>query len=171
MILSYEGYTPNIDESCYVADNATIVGKVTLKKNANIWYGTVVRADDNEVIIGENTNIQDNCTIHIAKDFQTIIGDYVTVGHNAIVHACTVGNYVLVGMGAIILNGAQIGDHVIVAAGSVIPPGKKIPSNTLVMGSPAKVVRELTQKDYEKLKDSALHYVNLAKKHKHNMEK
>ncbi|WZL71535.1 gamma carbonic anhydrase family protein [Clostridiaceae bacterium 35-E11] len=166
MIIAYQGHKPEIDESCYVSDNATIIGYVKIKKNANIWYGTVIRGDDNHIIIGENTNIQDNCTVHIASDFPTIIGDDVTVGHGAIVHACTIGNRVLVGMGAIILNGAVIGNDVIIGAGSLIPPGKEIPSNSLVMGSPAKVVRELTEKDREKLKDSALHYVALANKHK-----
>lgn len=166
MIIAYQGYKPEIDESCYISDNATIIGRVALKKNANIWYGTVIRGDENYIVIGENTNIQDNCTVHIAKDFPTIIGDDVTVGHGAIVHACTVGNRVLVGMGAIILNGAVVGDDVIIGAGSLIPPGKRIPSNSLVMGSPAKVVRELTEEDRKKLKDSALHYVTLANKHK-----
>lgn len=166
MIIEYEGNKPEIHESCFVADNATIIGRVKMKKNANIWYGTVIRGDDNQITIGENTNIQDNCTVHIAKDQGTVIGNNVTVGHNAIVHACTVGDYVLVGMGAIILNGAEVGDHVIIAAGSIIPPGKRIPSNTLVMGSPAKVVRELTDADREKLKNSAINYVTLANKHK-----
>lgn len=166
MIIAYQGYKPEIDESCYISDNATIIGRVALKKNANIWYGTVIRGDENYIVIGENTNIQDNCTVHIAKDFPTIIGDDVTVGHGAIVHACTVGNRVLVGMGAIILNGAVVGDDVIIGAGSLIPPGKRIPSNSLVMGSPAKVVRELTEEDRKKLKDSALHYVTLANEHK-----
>ncbi|QEK12070.1 gamma carbonic anhydrase family protein [Crassaminicella thermophila] len=168
MIIEYQGKIPEIDNSCYVSNNATIIGQVRIKKNANIWYGAVIRGDENHVIIGECTNIQDNCTIHIAKDYPTIIGDYVTVGHGAIVHACTVGNYVLVGMGAILLNGAEIGDNVIIAAGSIVPPGKKIPSNVLVMGSPAKVVRELTEEDRIKLKDSAIHYVELANEHKNS---
>ncbi|TCO79846.1 gamma carbonic anhydrase family protein [Marinisporobacter balticus] len=166
MIIAYEEIMPEIHPSCYVAENATIIGKVKLKENVNVWYGTVIRGDDNYITIGENTNIQDNCTVHIAKDFPTIIGDNVTIGHNAIVHACKVGNNVLVGMGAIILNGAEIGENVIIAAGSIVPPGKKIPSNTLVMGSPAKVVRELTEEDRKKLKKSAINYVALANKHR-----
>lgn len=166
MIVEYMGHKPKIHESCYVADNASIIGRVELKKNANIWYGTVIRGDDNYIIVGENTNIQDNSTVHIDGNYPTIIGDNVTIGHNAIIHACTVGNYVLVGMGSIILNGSEIGDNVIIAAGSVVPPGKRIPSNTMIMGTPAKVVKELSEEEIENHKKRALDYVELANKHK-----
>ncbi|NLJ66269.1 MAG: gamma carbonic anhydrase family protein, partial [Clostridiales bacterium] len=152
--------------SCFVAENATLIGQVTLRKNVNIWYGAVLRGDDHYISIGENTNIQDNCVIHIDHDFPTIIGDDVTVGHGAIVHACKVGNNVLIGMGAIVLNGAEIGDNVIIAAGSLVPPGKKIPSNTLVMGSPAKVTRELTEQNISDIRDSAMYYAELANKYR-----
>jgi carbonic anhydrase/acetyltransferase-like protein (isoleucine patch superfamily) len=166
MIIEYNGHRPNIHESCFVAENATLIGQVTLRKNVNIWYGAVLRGDDHYISIGENTNIQDNCVIHIDHDLPTIIGDFVTVGHGAIVHACKVGNNVLIGMGAIVLNGAEIGDNVIIAAGSLVPPGKKIPSNTLVMGSPAKVTRELTGKDISDIRDSAIYYAELANKYR-----
>lgn len=166
LIKNYGDYIPKIHESCFVADNASIIGRVELKENSNIWYGTVVRGDDNYVIIGKNTNIQDNSTIHIADDYPTIVGDYVTAGHNVIIHACTVGNYILIGMGAIILNGAVIGDNVIIGAGSVIPPGKIIPSNVVVMGTPAKIVRELGEEELQKHKKRAMDYVVLANKHK-----
>jgi len=166
MIIKYNGHMPDIHESSFIADNATVIGKVTLKKNASIWYGTVVRGDGNYISIGENTNIQDNCTIHINSDNPTLIGDFVTAGHGAILHACTVGNNVLIGMGAIVLDGAEIGDNVIIGAGSLVPPGKKIPSNTLVIGSPAKIVRELTPEDIDKIKDTAQHYVKFAKEYK-----
>ncbi|MGI5852183.1 MAG: gamma carbonic anhydrase family protein [Caldicoprobacterales bacterium] len=166
MIIEYNGHRPNIHESCFVAENATLIGQVTLRKNVNIWYGAVLRGDDHYISIGENTNIQDNCVIHIDHDFPTIIGDDVTVGHGAIVHACKVGNNVLIGMGAIVLNGAEIGDNVIIAAGSLVPPGKKIPSNTLVMGSPAKVTRELTEQNISDIRDSAMYYAELANKYR-----
>jgi carbonic anhydrase/acetyltransferase-like protein (isoleucine patch superfamily) len=166
MIIEYNGHRPNIHESCFVAENATLIGQVTLRKNVNIWYGAVLRGDDHYISIGENTNIQDNCVIHIDHDFPTIIGDDVTVGHGAIVHACKVGNNVLIGMGAIVLNGAEIGDNVIIAAGSLVPPGKKIPPNTLIMGSPAKVTRELTEKDISDIRDSAMYYAELANKYR-----
>lgn len=166
MIVEYEGHEPKISDSCYISENATIIGRVELEENVNIWYGTVVRGDGNYIEIGKNTNIQDNCIVHIASDYPTIIGDHVTIGHGAIVHACTIGDNVLVGMGAIILNGAKIGDNVIIGAGSLIPPGKEIPSNTMVMGSPGKVIRELTEKDREVFEKSALNYIELAEKHK-----
>ncbi|MGB4386985.1 MAG: gamma carbonic anhydrase family protein [Caldicoprobacterales bacterium] len=166
MIKEYNGHKPHIHNSCFIAENTTIIGQVTIKRNASIWYGTVIRGDDNYISIGENTNVQDNCTIHIAEDYPTIIGDNVTIGHGAIVHGCKVGNNVLIGMGAIILDGAEIGDNVLIAAGSLVPPGKKMPSNTLVMGSPAKVVRELTKEEIVNIKNSADYYVKLAEEYK-----
>jgi len=166
MIKEYNGHKPHIHNSCFIAENTTIIGRVTIKRNASIWYGTVIRGDDNYISIGENTNVQDNCTIHIAEDYPTIIGDNVTIGHGAIVHGCKVGNNVLIGMGAIILDGAEIEDNVLIAAGSLVSPGKKMPSNTLVMGSPAKVVRELTKEEIVNIKNSADYYVKLAEEHK-----
>lgn len=166
MIIEYQGNMPEIHSSCFVADNAAVIGNVKLKKNASIWYGTVIRGDDNFISIGEDTNIQDNCTIHINRYCPTIIGDGVTVGHGAIVHACTIGNNVLIGMGAIILDGAEIGDNAIIAAGSVIPPGKKIPSNVMVIGSPGKITRELAEEEVLSLRATAQHYVELSNKHK-----
>ncbi|MGB4369048.1 MAG: gamma carbonic anhydrase family protein [Caldicoprobacterales bacterium] len=166
MIKEYNGHKPHIHNSCFIAENTTIIGQVTIKRNASIWYGTVIRGDDNYISIGENTNVQDNCTIHIAEDYPTIIGDNVTIGHGAIVHGCKVGNNVLIGMGAIILDGAEIEDNVLIAAGSLVSPGKKMPSNTLVMGSPAKVVRELTKEEIVNIKNSADYYVKLAEEYK-----
>jgi len=166
MILPYTEYKPEIHNSCYISENATVIGRVSIKKNASIWYGTVVRGDGNQITIGENTNIQDNCTIHINSTMPTIIGENVTVGHGAIIHACTIGNNVLVGMGSIILDGAIVNDNVIIGAGSLIPPGKKIPSNSLVMGAPAKIVRELTEDDLRGIKESAKDYVVTANNHR-----
>ena len=166
MILSYKVYNPEIHYTCYVSANAVVVGRVTVKKNASIWYGTVIRGDESSIEIGENTNVQDNCTIHINRNMPTKIGDNVTIGHGAIIHACTIGNNVLVGMGAIVLDGAVIDDDVIIGAGSLVPPGKHIPANSLVMGSPAKLVRELNEGDKKSIKQSAEHYVEIAKNHK-----
>lgn len=166
MIKKYEQYVPNIDPSCYISENATIIGNVTIKRNSSIWFGAVIRGDRNEIYIGENTNIQDNCTVHISGDKQTRIGNDVTVGHNAVVHACTVGDRVLIGIGAVILDGAVIGDDVIIGAGSVVPPNKVIPSNSLVMGVPAKIIRNLTPEDKMEIKRSAARYVELAQTYK-----
>lgn len=166
MIIEYEDIKPKIHESCFVADSAEVIGRVNVDENSSIWYGCIIRGDENSIEIGKNTNIQDGTVIHISKDYETIIGDYVTVGHKAILHACKVGNNVLVGMGAILLDGVEIEDDVLIAAGSIVTPGKVIPKGSLVMGSPAKVVRELSNEEIQQLKQSALDYCNYANKHK-----
>ncbi|ABR48501.1 carbonic anhydrase/acetyltransferase, isoleucine patch superfamily [Alkaliphilus metalliredigens QYMF] len=158
-----------IHESCFIAESADVIGKVKIGKNSSVWYKVVIRGDGNYIEIGENTNIQDNTVVHIdSEKYPTIIGDNVTVGHSAIVHACKVGNNALIGMGAIILDGSEIGDNTIIGAGSLVPPGKKIPSGVLAMGSPVKVVRELTEDEKNGLKKSAEEYVKYGKEHKNN---
>lgn len=166
MILNHKEDNPIIDSTCYISENATIIGRVSIEKNSSIWYGTVVRGDEHHISIGKNTNIQDNSIVHIGTSLPTIIGDDVTVGHGAIIHGCTIGNNVLIGMGSIILDGAKVSDNVIVGAGSLVPPGKVIPPNSLVMGSPAKVVRCLTEEDRTYIKESANNYVAIANNHK-----
>lgn len=166
MILKHKENSPNIHKSCFVAETAQLIGNITLNENANIWFGSVLRGDGEAIVIGKNTNIQDNSVIHVDIDQPTIIGDNCTVGHGAIVHACRVGNNVLVGMGSIILDGAIIEDNVIIGAGALIPPGKRIPKNSLVIGSPGKVVREITKKEVESIKESAKNYLELAQSYR-----
>ncbi|KGG81516.1 hypothetical protein Y919_00715 [Caloranaerobacter azorensis H53214] len=166
MLKEYEGKKPKVHDSCFIADGVEIIGDVEIGENTSIWYNTVIRGDENSIKIGKYTNIQDGCVIHISKEYETIIGDYVTIGHKAIIHACKIGDNVLIGMGAIILDGAEIEDNVLVGAGSIVTPGKKIPSGTLVLGSPAKVVRKLNDEEINHLKQSAVDYVKYAKKHK-----
>lgn len=166
MIIEFDGIKPKYNESCFIADSAVLVGKVVLKENASIWYNSVLRGDANKITIGKDTNIQDGCVIHASEELETVVGDCVTVGHKAILHACKIGDNVLVGMGSIILDGSEIEDNVIVGAGSVVTPDKKIPSGSLVLGSPARVVRKLTDDEIAMLKASAEDYVNYAKKHK-----
>lgn len=166
MIIEYENIKPQIDESCFVADSAEIIGRVNIDKNSSVWYGCIIRGDENTIDIGKNTNIQDGTVIHISKEHQTEIGDYVTVGHKAIVHACKIGNNVLVGMGAILLDGVEIEDDVLIGAGSIVTPGKVIPRGSLVLGSPAKVIRELSEEEIKHLKQSAIDYRIYAEKHK-----
>lgn len=163
MIKELENRKPNIHKTCFIAESADIIGDVTIGENTSIWYKTVLRGDGNYIEIGKNTNIQDNSVVHIGEDNPTIIGDYVTVGHSAVVHGCIVGNSVLVGIGAIILDGAEIGDNTIIAAGSLVPPGKKIPAGVLVMGTPVKIVRELTKEEKKALTNSAIDYIGFAK--------
>ncbi len=166
MIVKFLDFVPNIHDSCYVSETAQIIGRVTLKENANIWFGSVLRGDGSHIEVGKNTNIQDNSVVHINRGMPTIIGDNCTIGHSAIVHACTLGNNVLIGMGAIVLDGAIIEDNVIVGAGALVPPGKTIPKNSLVVGSPCKVLRELTDEEIKGLEESAKHYVILSKEYK-----
>ncbi len=165
MIKPFKGKEPIIDKSCFLAETANIIGDVTVGRNSSIWYNVVIRGDMDYIKIGENTNIQDNAVVHNAREVPTIIGDNVTVGHNAMIHACTVGNNTLIGMGAIILNNAEIGQETIIGAGAIVTQGKKIPSGVLALGSPARVIRELTKDEKEDLKNSAIDYVKLAKDH------
>ena len=166
MIKAYKGIEPKIDETAFIAESADIVGQVTIEKNANIWYGTVLRADDNYITVGENTNIQDGSVVHISEVYPTIIGKNVTIGHKSIIHGCEIGDYTLIGMGSIVLDGAKVGEFTLLGAGSLVPPGKEIPSGVLAMGSPAKVIRELSEEEKENLTKSAIKYVKLANNHK-----
>lgn len=167
MILKYNDIMPKYHSECFIAESADLIGRITIGKDSSVWYGTVIRADVESVTIGERTNVQDNSTIHVAHGFKTSIGDDVTIGHGAIVHACSIGNRVLIGMGAIVLDGAIVEDDVIIGAGALIPPGKVIPSKSLVVGSPGKVVRNLSEDDLENLLHSAKSYVEEANKHRH----
>ena len=161
IIKNYEGKTPVVDGG-FVAEDVSLIGDVKIGKNASIWYGVVLRGDVNSIIIGENTSIQDNSVAHCATDIPTIIGDNCVVGHNAVIHSCTVEEGCLIGMGAVLLDGCHIGKGSIVAAGSVVSPGKVIPPNSMVMGVPGRVVRELTEADTEGTRLSVQHYIHYA---------
>ena len=162
MISSFKTWVPSVKGCCFIASNSTIIGNVTAKKNSSIWYQTVIRADLASIQIGEGTNIQELSSIHVKENCPVIIGDYVTVGHNVILHGCRIGNHTLVGMGSIILDEARIGNYTLVGAGSLITEGKTFPDGCLVLGSPARVVRELTADEKKALSDSAQHYITLA---------
>ena len=151
MIKGYQGIEPKIDETAFIAEGVDVIGKVNIGKNANIWYGSVLRADDNYITVGENTNIQDGSVVHISEGYPTIIGNNVTIGHKAIIHGCEIGDNTLIGMGSIVLDGAKVGEFTLLGAGSLVPPGKEIPSGVLAMGSPAKVIRELSEQEKENL--------------------
>ena len=155
---------PIIHPEAFVADKAVVIGRVVLKKGASVWYNAVLRADFADIVIGEYSNIQDNCVIHVDYDTPTILGDYVTVGHGAILHACKIGDNTLIGMGAVVLDRAIIPDNCLVAAGALVPPGKTFPSGTLILGNPAKVARTLTPEEIQHLREHALNYYNLWQK-------
>lgn len=160
MIKEFEGISPILDEKTFVADGAKIIGDVTLKEFASIWFNTVVRGDVNRIEIGRYTNIQDNSVIHVADDFPTIIGDFVTVGHNATLHGCTIEEHCLIGMSATVLNGAVVGKGSIVAAGALIKQNQIIPPNSLVVGVPGKVIKS-TEEDLNSIHSQALKYKTL----------
>jgi len=150
---------PVLGKNVYIARGAVVVGDVTLGDGASVWYNAVLRGDINRIVVGVGSNIQDNAVLHLADDFPCIVGDYVTVGHSAIVHACTIGNECLIGMGAIILDGAELGEQCLVGAKALITQNTKIPAGSLVLGAPAKIVRPLTLQERGGLKYWAEKYV------------
>ena len=162
----YLGKKPEIDETEFVAKSAVIVGDVTLAPHASIWPGCVLRADINSIEVGEGTNVQDGTVIHLADDFGVKIGKYTTVGHAAMLHACTIGDECLIGMRATVLDGAVIGDHSIVGAGALVTKGTIVPPGSMVLGMPAKVVRPLKQSEIDGLRPWADKYVEEAAEHK-----
>ena len=153
---------PSLGAGVYIAQGAVVLGDVALHDHASVWYHAVVRGDINRIVVGHHSNIQDNAVIHLAEDYPCVIGSYVTVGHSAILHACTIGDDVLVGMGATILDGAIIGDECIIGANALLTQGTHIPTGSLVLGSPAKVVRSLNIDERSGLKLWAEKYVENA---------
>ncbi|PCI56233.1 MAG: gamma carbonic anhydrase family protein [Alphaproteobacteria bacterium] len=166
-ILPYKGITPQIHDSAFIAPSASIIGDVQIGEDSNIWYNCALRGDVNDIKIGKRTNIQDGTVIHVTTDFQgTYVGDDVTVGHLAILHACTIEDFGFVGMQACVMDGAVVESHGMLAAGALLTPNKRVPSGELWAGSPAKYMRDLTDKERAYIKWSAPHYVELGKEHK-----
>ena len=164
MIKNFIDKKPIFEEEVYIAETAVIIGDVTLKRNTNIWFGAVLRGDEESIVIGENTNIQENSIVHVDENNKVEVGNGCTIGHGVIVHGCKIGDNTLIGMGAIILNGAQIGNNTIVGAGSLITQNKKFDDGVLIIGNPAKVVRRLTDEEIENNKKSCLNYIELSKR-------
>lgn len=166
MIMDFEGVTPRINKNTYISESVDIIGKVNVEENVNIWFGTRLRGDMNNIIIGENTNIQENSVVHVDINSPCIIGKNVTIGHGTIIHGCSISDNVLVGMGSIMLNNAKIGKNTIIGAGSLVTQGKEFPEGVLILGNPAKVIRQLTEAEIESIQRSADNYVSLSKKYK-----
>lgn len=161
---------PSLGKGVYIAKGAVVVGDVTLGDHSSVWYNAVLRGDINRIVVGHHTNIQDNAVVHLADDFPCVIGDYVTVGHSAVVHACVIGDEVLVGMGAVVLDGAIVGAQCMIGAKALVTQGTRIPPGSLAVGAPAKVVRRLTRKERLGLKAWAAKYAqNAAYCLKHGM--
>ena len=159
------GRTPDTAQANFVADNATVIGDVTLGPKSSVFYGAVLRGDIARIVLGEGSNIQDNAIVHLADDGDAIIGNYCTIGHGAIVHACTIGDECLIGMGATVLDKANIGARSIVGANSLVKIGFTCPPGSMVVGSPAKVVRQLTEEEQSNLRRWSETYVHVSAAH------
>jgi len=161
MLLTFQNTTPRTDSSSYIVESALVIGDVTIGAESSIWFNAVIRGDVNYIKIGKRTNIQDGCVLHVAREkYPLIIGDEVTVGHNATLHACTIESRCLIGMGATVMDGSNIGENCIIGAGSLVTPNTVIEPGNMVMGSPAKVKRILTGNEIHSIIKSASHYVN-----------
>ena len=158
MLIDFEGLSPKIHPSVFIAPGAMIIGDVTIGEDSGVWFNCVLRADIDRIEIGAGSNVQDGTVIHLDTGVPTIIGDDVTIGHAAIIHACTIGDGALIGMGAIVLSGAKIGEEAIVAAGTLVREGQEIPPRAVAMGVPAQVRRETTQEDLKRMRDNAAGY-------------
>jgi carbonic anhydrase/acetyltransferase-like protein (isoleucine patch superfamily) len=166
----YLNQIPRIDDSVYIASDAVIVGAVTVAAQSSIWHKCVLRGDINSIEIGRGSNIQDGSVIHLADDYGVKVGDHVTVGHMAMIHACNIGDECLIGMHSTILDGSVIGEQSIVGAGSLVTKNTKVPPGSLVIGSPVKIVRSLSQQERDALKHWASKYVTVARAHKARFE-
>ena len=170
-VYQLDALTPDIADSAWVADNAQVIGDVHMAADSSVWFSSVVRGDTATIRIGEGTNIQDGSVLHADVGIPLTIGKHVTVGHMVQLHGCTVGDESLIGIGAIVLNGAKIGKNCLVGAGSLVTEGKEFPDGSMILGSPAKVVRELTPEQIEGLRRSAQHYVNNKNRFKAGLKK
>ena len=166
MIYQYEDRVPSLPEEYYVADNATVIGDVILGPQSSIWFGAVLRGDIEPIIVGARSNIQDNSVAHTGKGAPTILGDDVTVGHGVTLHGCKIGNNCLIGMGSILLDNCEIGDDCIIGAGSIVAQNRKIPAGSLALGSPARVIRKLSDDDISNVRMYAERYVEKMKQYR-----
>ncbi len=170
-IYQLDDLTPNVHPSAFVADSAQVIGNVTLGEDCSVWFGTVIRGDTSSISIGAGSNIQDASVLHVDKGVPLTIGERVTVGHQVMLHGCTIGDETLIGIGAVVLNNAKIGKNCLVGAGSLVTEGKEFPDGSMILGSPAKVVRQLTPEQIEGLRRSAEGYVQNGRRYKAGLKK
>lgn len=166
MIVKLNDIKPKVSENAFVAENAVIIGDVELSENVSIWFGAVLRGDIEKITIGKNSNVQDNSTIHTDYGIPCVVGENVTVGHNVILHSCSIGDNVIVGMGSTILNGAKIAKNCLIGANSLVTHKIQFEEGCLILGNPAKIVRKLTDKEIEHIQENANHYVENSKRYK-----
>jgi carbonic anhydrase/acetyltransferase-like protein (isoleucine patch superfamily) len=158
--------SPDIAASAWVADSARVIGNVSLGDDASVWFGVVIRGDTERIAIGRGSNIQDNSVVHADAGFPVSVGENVTVGHQAMLHGCTIGDHSLIGIQAVVLNGAKIGRHCLVGAGALVTEGQSFPDGSLILGTPARVVRQLSPEQMQGLEKSAAHYVENARRYR-----
>jgi carbonic anhydrase/acetyltransferase-like protein (isoleucine patch superfamily) len=170
-IYRLDDHTPKLADSAWVADSAEVIGHVELGDNASIWFGAILRGDTELLRVGTGSNVQEGSVLHADRGFPTTLGENVTVGHQAMLHGCTVGDGSLIGIKAVVLNGARIGKHCLVGAGALVTEGKEFPDGSMIIGSPAKVVRQLTAEQIEGLRQSAAHYVENARRFRNGLKK
>ena len=170
-IYQLDDLTPAIHETAWVADNAQVLGNVQLAQDSSVWFGVVIRGDMDAISVGRGTNIQDNSVLHADHGMPLTIGDNVSIGHQVMLHGCTIGDGSLIGIQAVILNGARIGKNCLVGAGSLVTEGKEFPDNSMIFGSPAKAVRQLSAEQIEGLKMISDHYVENARRYKSRLKK
>lgn len=170
-VYELDGISPEIAASAWVADSAQVMGAVKIEGDASIWFGTVVRGDTSSITIGEGSNVQDASVLHADLGMPLVIGRHVTVGHQVMLHGCTIGDESLIGIGAIVLNGAKIGKNCLVGAGALVTEGKEFPDGSMIIGSPARVVKELTPEQMQGLRQSAQHYIDNAHRFKAGLRK
>lgn len=170
-IYELDGVAPRMAESAWVADSAQVMGNVVLGEGSSVWFGSTVRGDNDPITIGRGSNVQDGCVLHSDAGMPLTIGENVTIGHQVTLHGCTIGDETLIGIGSTVLNGAKIGRHCLVGAGSLVTEGKTFPEGSMIMGRPAKVVRELTPEQIEGFRWSARHYVENAERFRTTLKK
>lgn len=170
-VYELDGISPEIAASAWVADSAQVMGEVKIGGDASIWFGTVVRGDTSSITIGEGSNVQDASVLHADLGMPLVIGRHVTVGHQVMLHGCTIGDESLIGIGAIVLNGAKIGKNCLVGAGALVTEGKEFPDGSMIIGSPARVVKQLTSEQMQGLRQSAQHYIDNAHRFKAGLRK
>ena len=158
MVAGHNNHQPTIGQQCYIAPTADIIGDAYLSDGVSIWFHATIRADVNTITIAEQTNIQDNCVLHVTKTQALVVGKRCTVGHGVILHACTIEDDCLIGMGSIVLDGSHIGKQCLIGAGSVVPPNKSYPERSLILGSPAKVIRQLTEEELLHMQENSQEY-------------
>jgi carbonic anhydrase/acetyltransferase-like protein (isoleucine patch superfamily) len=169
-LYALDDIAPELDGASWVAPTATLIGRVRLLRNASVWFGAVLRGDNEMIEIGENSNVQDNAVIHTDPGLPVVVGPDVTIGHNVILHSAAVGDHSLIGMGATLLNRAKIGSYCVVGAQALVAEGKEFPDGSLIVGAPARVVRKLTEEEMRRLENSAEHYVANAKRFRESLK-